>query len=241
MNFIYTTVSKNGFVRPHNEDSLGVFKVAGGTLIIVCDGLGGNKAGEVASQLTVDTIYNSFKESDQDDYLKRIKSAVEKANKLVYQKSLSEVSLDGMATTVEVIFLSENSAYCGHVGDSRIYFIDNEKLKQVTKDHSFVQKLVDDGMLTLEEAEIHPHKNIITRALGNGDEIETDLSVINLVPYDKIYFFACTDGVTCTINNNELEEIFKLNDIHIISQKISNLVEERGAPDNFSFVLISNS
>jgi serine/threonine protein phosphatase PrpC len=240
MNYTYTTVSKTGFVRPHNEDSIGVFKVADGILTIVCDGLGGNKAGEIASQLTVDTCYNFFKESPQPDFLDRIKSAVKEANRIVHKKSSSETAFDGMATTVEMLFLHNDYAYCGHVGDSRIYLYRNEKLIQVTKDHSFVQKLIDEGMLSVKEAEFHPNKNIITRALGDAEEIETDLSKINLAPDEKVFFLICTDGVTCTISNDELEEVFRLNDINIISQKIANLVEERGAPDNFSFVLIGN-
>ena len=241
MNFIYTTVSKVGLVREGNEDSIGVFKTDGGILAIVCDGLGGNNAGEIASQLSVDTIYESFKESDQPDYIERIRDSYNKANKVVYDKSVTDSELDGMSTTAEVLFLKDDKAYWGHIGDSRIYMFCNNKLEQVTKDHSFVQKLIDDGILSTEEAFYHPNRNIITKALGDGGSVEIDLNKLDINSGTEYFFFVCTDGVTSTIENNELEEIFKLSDIHIISRRISSIVEERGAPDNFSFVILSNA
>lgn len=240
MNFIYTTVSKVGLVRTENEDSIGVFKTDNGILAIVCDGLGGNNAGEVASQLSVDTIYDNFKGSDQPDYSERIRESYEKANKAVFEKSVSDSELEGMSTTAEVLFLKDDKVYWGHIGDSRIYMFRNNKLEQITKDHSFVQKLIDDGVLSAEEAFLHPNRNIITKALGDGGPVEVDLNKIDINLDREYFFFVCTDGVTCTIENKELEEIFKLSDIHIISRRITNVVEERGAPDNFSFVILSN-
>jgi serine/threonine protein phosphatase PrpC len=241
MNFIYTTVSKVGLVRTENEDSIGVFKTDDGILAIVCDGLGGNNAGEVASQLSVDTIYNNFKDSEQPDYQERIRESYEKANKAVFEKSVTDSEFEGMSTTAEVLFLKDDKAYWGHIGDSRIYMFSNNKLEQITKDHSFVQKLIDDGVLSTEEAFLHPNRNIITKALGEGGPVEVDLNKMDINSGTEYFFFACTDGVSGTIENRELEEIFKLSDIHIISRKITSLVEERGAPDNFSFVILSNA
>lgn len=241
MNFIYTTVSKVGLIRTQNEDSIGVFKTDNGILAIVCDGLGGNNAGEVASQLSVDTIYQTFKDSDQADYSERIRESYEKANNAVYEKSSSDSELEGMSTTAEVLFLKDDKVYLGHIGDSRIYMFSNNKLEQVTKDHSFVQKLIDDGVLSVEEAFLHPNRNIITRAIGDGGPVEVDLDKLDINSGTEYFFFVCTDGVTCTIENNELEEIFKLSDIHTISRRITSIVEERGAPDNFSFIILSNA
>jgi len=233
-------LSKVGFIRTENEDSLGVFKVDNGLLAIVCDGLGGNNAGEVASQLTVDTIYNHFRNSEINSYEERIKSSVLEANRIVFEKSQLEPKFSGMSTTAEVLFLKDNKAYMGHIGDSRIYIFREDKLEQLTKDHSFVQKLVDDGLLTEKEAEFHPNKNIITRALGDGNTIDVDLRVVDFRGNNDLYFFVCTDGVNCVTDNKELQDIFRLNDIDSISHNISDLIEERGAPDNFSFVIISN-
>ena len=240
MNSIYTTVSKVGLIRTENEDSIGVFKTDEGILAVVCDGLGGNKAGEVASQLTVDVIYDCFTKSGQSDYLDRIKASFLEANKAVYEKSVSDSNLSGMSTTAEALFIKNNTACWGHIGDSRIYLFTNNKMEQVTKDHSLVQKMIDEGVLSSEEAFLHPNRNIITRAIGDSGVIEIDLDKLEINPEDEIFFFVCTDGVTCVIEDNELEEIFKLSDIHNISRRISSIVEERGAPDNYSFVIISN-
>jgi protein phosphatase len=175
------------------------------------------------------------------DYLERIKLAISEANHLVLEKASKEASLNGMATTVEVLFLNEDTAYWGHIGDSRIYYLKNNKLKQMTKDHSLVQKLVDEGFLTLKEAENHPNKNIIMRALGDNHSIEIDLSKQKLNSKDEYRFFICTDGVTAVIPDPELQDYLKLKDINSIANKLSQVIVERGAPDNYTFVFIART
>ena len=239
MDYKYSSVTNIGLKRNNNEDSLGIFEVDNGILAVVCDGLGGNKAGDVASQLCVNRVHDHFLASEQSDYLDRIKFSINKANKDLIEKANSSPELKGMATTIEVLFLKNSTAYWGHVGDSRIYFARNGKLKQLTKDHSLVQKLVDEGYLTLKEAEHHPNKNIIMRALGDNSKVEIDLSKIKLNPSDDYLFFMCTDGVTGVMNDNELENIFL--DYDKINETLSNLILKRGAPDNFSFVIIAKN
>jgi protein phosphatase len=237
MEYKYSSLTNIGLKRTGNEDFLGVFEIDNGILAIVCDGLGGNKAGEIASQLGVNSVYELFKSSSQNDYLEKIKSSILGANKILIEKSSSNNDLKGMATTIEVLFLKDNTAFWGHVGDSRIYHLRNGKLKQLTKDHSLVQKLVDEGYLTLKEAEHHPNKNIIMRALGDNSAVEIDLSKIKLNPADNSIFFLCTDGVTGVIQDSELEPI--LSDYESINNRLTILIEKRGAPDNFSFVVIA--
>ena len=241
MHYKYTSLSEIGLKRLDNEDSFGVFKVEEGLLAVVCDGLGGNKAGEVASQLTVNTIREVFTQLSGIDYLERIKQAILEANRVVLEKSTKEVSLNGMATTVEALFLNEDTAYWGHIGDSRIYKLKNNKLKQLTKDHSLVQKLVDEGYLTLKETENHPNKNIIMRALGDNPSIEIDLSKKKLNSRDELMFFICTDGVTAVLSDPELQDYLQLSDIGVISEKLSKVIMARGAPDNYTFVLITKT
>src|ERR1035437_5411993 len=207
MVYKYSSVTNIGLKRLGNEDSLGVYEIENGILAIVCDGLGGNKAGDVASQLSVNTVYEFFKSSTQNDYLESIKSAILEANNNILYKASISSDFKGMATTIEVLFLLENTAYFGHVGDSRMYFLRNGKLKQLTKDHSLVQKLIDEGFLTVDEAEYSPNRNIIMRALGDNFAIEIDLSKITLDSSDDYMFFLCTDGVTTVVKDNELEEI----------------------------------
>ncbi|SRR5690554_4012329 len=238
MKYSYSSLSKIGLKRKTNEDSIGVYQDENGLLVIVCDGLGGNNAGDVASKLTVEVIHENFLNSSENDYLEKIKNAILEANRVVLEKAESNFEFKGMATTVEVLFLKENEVYWGHVGDSRMYFYRNGKLKQLTKDHSLVQKLIDEGFLTLKEAENHPNKNIIIRALGDSANLEVDLSKLRFNNNDDVTFFVCTDGVTSVLNDNELEQFLKQPEPVKISSGLSELIEQRGAPDNYSFVII---
>ena len=239
MDYKYSSVTNIGLKRKNNEDSLGIFEVDNGILAIVCDGLGGNKAGDIASYFSVNSVYEYFQLSDQLDYLDRIKISIKNTNKDLIEKSGSSSEFKGMATTIEVLFLKDNNAYWGHVGDSRIYFLRNGNLKQLTKDHSLVQKLVDEGYLTIKEAENHPNKNIIMRALGDNNNVEIDLSKIKLNSSDDFLFFMCTDCVTGVMNDNELEKIFSNYDK--INDTLTKQIIQRGAPDNFSFVIIAKN
>ena len=238
MKYKYISASETGLKRARNEDSVGVFDVPTGLLVIVCDGVGGNNAGEVASGLSVETIHSNFIGSELNDHLEKIKGAIINANHLINEKSKNNIDFLGMATTVELLFLNKDSAYWGHVGDSRIYIWKNGKLKQITKDHSLVQKLIDEGHLTLKEAEKHPNRNIVMRALGDKAVVDIDLSKQKLNAKDELKFFVCTDGVTEVITNDEIEELLMLKDLGQISETLKSKIEERGAPDNYSFVII---
>ncbi|MGA8263201.1 MAG: Stp1/IreP family PP2C-type Ser/Thr phosphatase [Ignavibacteriaceae bacterium] len=239
MKFRYVTLTDVGLKRSDNEDSFGVYEVEKGLLVVVCDGLGGNKAGDVASKLAVETIAKTFQNLKNIEFLERIKLSILEANKIVMEESSKDFDRKGMATTVETLFLKDDTAYWGHVGDSRIYYLKDNKLKQLSKDHSLIQKLIDEGYLTLKEAENHPNKNIIMRALGDSENIEIDLSKLKISTTDFGKFFICTDGVTTVLQNDELEKILVNDNVHYISEVIANLVEKRGAPDNFTFVIIT--
>lgn len=240
MKYSYLSRTEVGLKRFDNEDAIGIQEIGGGLLAIVCDGLGGNKAGEVASRLAIETIINDFNElSNGIDWLEKIRISILDANKAVYEKSLSNFEYKGMATTAEVLFLKDDSAYWGHVGDSRIYSFKNNKIQKITKDHSLVQKLLDEGYLTLKEAENHPNKNIIMRAVGEQQDLEIDLSKQRNDYYEQNKYFLCSDGVTAVINDEELQDILRNTDLDVISEILFNLINERGAPDNFSFIIIS--
>jgi protein phosphatase len=241
MEYAYTSLSEIGLKRKDNEDSIGVFEILGGTLFIVCDGLGGNKAGEVASQITVETILETFQNSTIDDFLERIRYSIIKAHEKVTETSETDFGLKGMATTAEVLFIKDDTAYWGHVGDSRIYLSRNGILKLLTKDHSLVQKLVDEGYLTLKEAENHPNKNIIMQALGDGNYIDVELSKVRITPQEFYRFLLCSDGVTAVIKNEELEKFLddRVKNINQLAEEMKKLIVKRGAPDNYSFIIIS--
>ena len=142
LSYIYS--SRTGLRRTANEDYVDVFEVEEGLLAVVCDGLGGNNAGEVASKLAVTTIYDYFLENPDDTYPDRINSAIIEANKAIIHASEKNSEYKGMATTAVVLFINQHLAYWGHVGDSRLYFWEEHGITQLSKDHSFVQKLLDD-------------------------------------------------------------------------------------------------
>lgn len=236
----YCSVSEFGKVRKQNEDSIGIFQTQFGLLIVICDGLGGGLSGEFASTLSVETIHTTFIESNELDLLKRIRKSIEKANKFVYEKSNGNLNFKGMATTCEVLLLNGISAYWGHIGDSRIYFYKNNKINQLTKDHSLIQKLIDEGELTVKDFKNHPKKSVITKAIGDDKIPEVDISKMLLPGESQLKFLVCTDGVTCVVNDNELENLLEYGDIYKISDKLQKLIEKRGAPDNYSYVIVSN-
>jgi len=240
MNYAYLSISEHGKIREQNEDSVGIFHTDFGLLVIICDGLGGGLSGEFASRLSVETIHKSFVESHELDLLKRIRKSIEKANKFVYEKSNGNLNFKGMATTCEVLLLNGVSAFWGHIGDSRIYFHKNKKLNQLTKDHSLIQKLIDEGELAVKDFKNHPKKSVITKAIGDDQIPEIDTSKMLLPNQSQLKFFVCTDGVTCVVNDNELEILLEHEDLSEISNKLKKLINKRGAPDNYSYVIVSN-
>jgi Serine/threonine protein phosphatase len=240
MSLQYVAESKIGLKRICNEDTVGVFDVDQGLLVVVCDGIGGKKAGDVASNLAVDAVFNYFSNSAENDYLKKIEQALNFANQSIRENAKSNSAFSGMATTAEVLFIKSDYAYWGHVGDSRIYFLGSDGLYCITKDHSLVQKLVDEGYITKEQAEKHPQRNVIMRAVGDENELEIDVDKLKLNYNNSWKFLVCTDGVSSVLSENDLSGILYNNSINKIADKIIDLVEFKGAPDNFSFVIISN-
>jgi serine/threonine protein phosphatase PrpC len=143
-----------------------------------------------------------------------------------------------MATTLEIIYLKENVVYWGHIGDSRIYHLKSKRLNQITKDHSLVQKLLDEGYITHKQATNHPQKNVIIKALGDNVLIEPDISKIKLNENEDNRFFICSDGVSNLISNAELEEVLIYRDLEEIKTRLIKMIKLRGAADDYSFILI---
>ncbi len=241
MKLTYRQFNHIGLRRLNNEDAAEIAEIDKGLLSIVCDGLGGSKAGDIASKTAVEAVIDFFStDNNHQDYIEKIRSAVMYANKTVFDRALNNSLLSGMATTAEVLFIKDYTAYWAHIGDSRIYILKNRKLKLLTKDHSLVQRLVDEGYLTLKEAENHPNKNIIMRALGDNLNVEIDLSKMKISPDDENLFFICSDGVTTVVDNTELEMIMSINydDMEVIESELASTINQRGAPDNYTFILI---
>lgn len=237
----YIFASHLGKRRSVNEDSTNVFNLEDGLLSIVCDGLGGNRAGDVASKTSVEVIHKFFIENPQMDHLSKMKNALIEAHATLLRLGNESEHHKGMATTAVAVFIAGNTVFWGHIGDSRIYLLKDGTLDQVTKDHSLVQKMVDNGLITSKQAEKHPQRNIIVKALGEDKDCEPDCDYFYLHDEQQFKLFLCTDGVCGVLNSKEIKNILSQGDnLEDISQSFFNLVEDYGAPDNFSYVIINN-
>ena len=211
-------------------------------LYILADGMGGYKGGEVASKLAVDSarkyIENNFSNnfSQKEEILKLIGDAVEYANMVVYEKSKEVQELEGMGTTLEICLIYNNKAYIGHIGDSRIYRIRKDVIRKLTKDHSYVQQLVEDKKITREEAKVHPKKNMLTRALGCTPYVEPDLRARNFEKGD--IFIMCSDGLTNMVEEKRIYELVK-QDINTAAGNLINEANSAGGYDNITVIIIN--
>ncbi len=232
---MYKVSSKSdvGIKREINEDAI---KVAmDNKLFIVADGMGGHRAGEIASNKTVDIIEEYFENHPNEKVKDQIINAINKANKVVYEEALSDKELEGMGTTCSLVFLEGDKVHLGHVGDSRIYFITEDYIKQITKDHTLVKNLLESGEITEEEAENHPKRHYITRAVGTEETIEVDYNIFDM---NMNYILICSDGLTEELENEKIFEIIKENDISDVSDKLVDKANEFGGVDNISVIVI---
>lgn len=236
----YFVSTHQGLVRANNEDNYGDTATSFGHVYIVCDGMGGHAAGEKASQIAVETIADSLKNCEDENHRENLKNAIIAANTAILEAVEQDISLKGMGTTCVVLYLFNNGQILlAHVGDSRIYEYYNHSLKRVTKDHSYVQFLVDSGEITPEEAENHKSKNQILRALGADDTVKPEVSdFIN--PDSKTCYILCSDGLSDMINDTAIENV--LNNYSTISlETVEHLVSEAlnaGGKDNVTVGLL---
>lgn len=210
-------------------------------LFILADGMGGYNGGEVASTLATEAaknyIIDNFEkiEHSKEEILELVKNAVEYANNVVFEKSKTDKELEGMGTTLDICFIYNNKIYIGHVGDSRVYRIRGELIRKLTKDHSYVQQLVEDGKITREEANHHPKKNMLTKALGCTAYVEPDIRARNLEPGDILVM--CSDGLTNMVEEKEIYQVIKENP-ETAPQTLVNLANNAGGYDNITVITI---
>mgnify|MGYP004504044273 FL=1 len=233
-----------GKVREMNQDAYFISDSSSEVkLYILADGMGGYKGGEIASNLAVkctkNYIENNFRETpkDRENLLQLVASSMEYANMIVYEKSKENKEYEGMGTTLEVCLIYNNKVYIGHIGDSRIYRIRKDFIRKLTTDHSYVQKLVKEGTITKEEAEVHPKKNMLLKALGCNAFAEPDVSVKGFLKDDILLI--SSDGLT---NMVKQDDIFKLatGNIEKAPQRLVDLANENGGMDNITVVIIKN-
>lgn len=244
---IYNCDSHVGKVRKNNEDYcmgeviqteedyIGIFALA--------DGMGGHKKGEVASKIAVESIIDFLKENILQecgikmDYLDDvIKQGYNYANKKIYEKSLADISCEGMGTTLVVAVVYKDEVIIANVGDSRCYLLHNDKLKKITKDHSVVEELLSANLITEEEARCHPRRNQITRAMGVEEIIIVDIFREKIEKNDILLL--ATDGLTGCVEDQSIKEIIKQDkDIKILCDDLINKANENSGRDNISVIL----
>ena len=226
-------INQDYYSIPKPEDNLQLF--------ILADGMGGYNGGEIASSLATTSaksyIENNFDkiEHSKEAILELIKNAIEYANMVVFEKSKQEPNLEGMGTTLDICFIYNNKVYVGHVGDSRIYRIRGEIIRKLTKDHSYVQQLVEDGKITREEAEHHPKKNMLLKALGCTAMVEPDLRARNIETGDILLM--CSDGLTNMVEEKEIYRVVRENP-ETAAQVLVELANAAGGYDNITVVII---
>lgn len=230
-----------GRKRKANEDSMGTFETVNGLILVVCDGMGGHVGGEMASRIAVDTIHAYMNRKFVDDPWEAIGFAIEEANKAILGYAQKHTELEGMGSTCVLVLVRDAKVYIGHVGDSRIYLIRDRKIKQLTKDHSFVQTLVDEGILAPEEAEHHPRKNEITNALGIADMKPATVRPEPITPEEGDCFLLCSDGLSGMVSDKEIERIISRqfgSNVHGCAKALVNRANEQGGLDNVTVQLV---
>ena len=236
--------SDTGKVREMNQDAYYISDSSSEVkLFILADGMGGYKGGEIASNLAIkctkNYVENNFKDTpkDRENLIQLVASSMEYANMIVYEKSKENKELEGMGTTLEVCLIYNNKIYIGHIGDSRIYRIRKDFMRKLTTDHSYVQKLVKDGTITKEEAEVHPKKNMLLKALGCNAFVEPDVSVKGFLKDDIILI--SSDGLTNMVKQEDIFQIATGN-IEKAPQKLVDLANQHGGLDNITVIVIKS-
>ena len=228
--------------RTHNEDSYGILELDDTLLLIVADGLGGHNAGEVASKLAVKEIQETIKEhyGSTDDHKQILTKAIEKANREIFDLAAVKPEYSGMGTTVVAALVKGNKAVVANVGDSRAYLFSDNGIRQVTKDHSLVQSLLDMDAIDEEEARGHPQKNVVLRSLGLKDEVEGDFYEVGL--NDGELLMLCTDGITDTLTDSQISGIIQMDDgLEVIASKLIEASLKGETKDNITVVLYKQS
>jgi protein phosphatase len=245
----YSMASDVGKVRKNNEDyckgeiietkdgEIGIFAIA--------DGMGGHKKGEVASELAVENIIDFLKNNlVQNDNVKIsyitdiLKQAYNDVNTIIYSRSHIDSECSGMGTTLTTAVVYKNKIYIGNVGDSRCYILEDNVIKQITKDHSLVEELMEKNMITEEEARKHPQRNVITRALGTDKIVIVDIYENNIENKSKVIL--TTDGLTNYVTQDQIKEILNNNEnIEKNCEKLVKLANDKSGRDNISVIYIT--
>lgn len=237
----YAAGTDRGLLRDINEDSYMIIPGCSDTscAFVIADGLGGHNSGEIASRMAVEYIRDNLDAAgcfDGENASEKLEALVKKVNTAVYERSLGGAEVSGMGTTLTMAVITGSILTAAHVGDSRLYLIRNGVIRQLTDDHSYIGELVRQGKLTREEAEKHPRKNIITRAIGSCPELEVDI-ISHRIEADDIYVL-CTDGLTNMVSESEIVEIVSGSEPETACARLIEAANRQGGEDNITVIVI---
>ena len=231
-----------GLKRSQNEDRFAIWNAEGaqaatrGVLLVVADGMGGAQAGEVASQLAVECVLKTYGEG-ANSILDDLEHAVETANHVIHEHSLAHPELHGMGTTCTAVVVRGNEAYFAHVGDSRAYRVRQGGIEQLTADHSLVAQLVEHRHLTPEQAKVDPRRNVVTRSVGVGSEVDVDAAAVNDPLQQGDTLVICSDGLHTLVEDREIAQLASGADVRVACDQLIALANERGGHDNITVVI----
>lgn len=242
----YAVLSDIGKKRSLNEDRAAIFTLPNGLILaVIADGMGGHKGGDFASSTALRMMGEAFQRlkdvtfQSHEDWAEWLKETVLFINRTIYNYSIEHEELAGMGTTLEALLIKNNFCYGVHIGDSRVYRINNH-ITQITTDHSYVKMLIDSGEITEQEAEVHPQRNWIIKALGSERSVEPDCYSFSLENIQ--YLLLCSDGLSNKVSDSSIQEI--VSSEHSLDEKVQTLVEkanELGGEDNISVILLQAS
>ena len=239
----FVSATDIGLMREENQDIVRVEEYYGNVLAVVCDGMGGERSGQDASRIAINEVFSRFSSGfspDLDTIAVRqlMTASISAANSIVYTTARIDYKSFGMGTTCVAVYIDDKYIYIANVGDSRAYHVGKSGIRQVTKDHSLVQMMVDRGELTPEVAKSYPGKNFITRAIGTETTVLCDIFHLDVGKGD--YLLLCSDGLSNLLDDQEIlfevvHGVYKQN----CCKRLLNIAKNRGAPDNVTSVLIA--
>lgn len=239
-NYLIAKASDVGVTRQVNEDSMIVFDSPNGQVMAVCDGMGGQAAGDVASQLAVNIIESILTDNVFETPEEAIRRSVLAANQGILNRTAQNPELEGMGSTCVMLIIKDGRVHCGWVGDSRIYYIANHTIRQISHDQSYVQQLLDSGQITAAEAAVHPQKNEITNCIGLQGMTAPDTNTVPIVPEPGSVFLLCSDGLSGMVDERQIERVIS-NANMSLQEKADRLValaNEAGGLDNITVELV---
>lgn len=239
-NYIIANKTDVGRARQVNEDSMVTFDSPNGRVVAVCDGMGGQAAGDVASQLACGIIRDILENNTFATPLEAITRSMMAANQGILHRTAQDPQLEGMGATCVMLIIKNGVVYCGWVGDSRIYYISNHTIRQISKDQSYVQGLVDSGQITPEQAANHPQKNEITNALGLQGMTPPVLCQMPITPEPGSVFLLCSDGLTGMVGDAAIERTVSKGELslHEKAERLVEMANQNGGVDNITVQLV---